>query len=79
MTDASGERTPLACCFRPLAEKLESHEKRDFQRCLQNAEYPKELFGEPPNRTRGPRMLPRSHAKPFWINSEFISLMVIWS
>jgi hypothetical protein len=55
-------------------------EKRDFSReDLGNAASPKELFGAPPNGTRGPRVLPRSYANTVSLTFVFINLMAMCS
>jgi hypothetical protein len=44
--------------------KAREYEKSDFSReSLGDAASAKELFGGPPNSTRGPRVLPRSQVK----------------
>jgi hypothetical protein len=66
--------------FGPLAEKTREREKRDFSReDLGNAAFPKELFGAPPNGSRGPRVLPRSYANTVSLTFVFINLMAMCS
>ena len=48
--------------FSAAGRKLASVRARFFKRGLGDAASRKELFGGPPNATRGPRVLPRSYA-----------------
>ena len=47
--------------FSAAGRKLDRVRSTLLKRSLRHAAYPKELFGAPPNSTRGPRVLPRSH------------------
>jgi hypothetical protein len=58
--------------------KLASVRSAIFQeKVLGNAASPKELFGVPPNGTRGPRVLPRSYANMLSVSFVFIILMAM--
>ena len=65
--------------FSAAGRKFESVRSTIFKRGLGDAASPKELFGGPPNGTRGPRVLPRSYANKLSVTFVFINLMAMCS
>ena len=65
--------------FSAAGRKLASVRSAIFKRGLGDAASPKELFGAPPNGTRGPRVLPRSYANTLSVSIVFINLMAMCS
>jgi hypothetical protein len=65
--------------FSAAGRKFESVSGAIFKRGLRDAVSPKELFGGPPNGTRGPRVLPRSYANKLLVIFVFINLMAMCS